>query len=154
MIVYGVLFCGQVIHTSWIKEDLLKMEGVSEDEIIEVTVPPIIDIIEWYFTKRGLLYAQDPIDAYLFLTSEIGELGDAIVHGRGEWVRNHDKEREIGPELGDILMMLYVTAKQLGADPLDEMLKKFAAKGYPDSWLVLFGSVQVVLTIWPPRPAR
>jgi NTP pyrophosphatase (non-canonical NTP hydrolase) len=58
-------------------------------------------------------------------------LADAVVHGRGEWVRNNDREREIGPEVGDVLMMLCVTAERLNVEPLEEMLKKFAKKGYP-----------------------
>jgi len=128
---YGVYFYGRITHTAWTKDKLLEIEGVSPDDIIEIPVPPIIEAVRWYFDQRGLLHAADPVDALLFLASELGELSDAVVHGRGEWVRNHEREREVGPELADVLMMLCVTAERLDAEPLDEMFKKFAKKGYP-----------------------
>jgi len=129
---YGILRDGQITHTAWTQENLLNKAGcLSPSEIVEINVPPIIEAINWYFEKRGLLYAQDPIDAFLFLMSEIGEVADAIVHTRGAWVRNNERERDFGPEIGDSLMMLCVTAQQRGVDPLDEMLKKFAKKGFP-----------------------
>jgi NTP pyrophosphatase (non-canonical NTP hydrolase) len=129
---YGILEDGKVTHTAWTREDLLLKTGhIDPKSVIEIEVPPIIEVVEWYFAQRGLFYAQDPVDAFLFLTSEIGEVADALVHGRGQWVRNHDKERNAREELGDVAMMMYVTAERLGTDPIEEMLAKFAKKGYP-----------------------
>jgi NTP pyrophosphatase (non-canonical NTP hydrolase) len=139
-ICYGLLVNGHISDTSWTKEGLTKaiQERTGDtwalDEIshliIEIEVPSIIEVVQWYFDKRELLYAQTPVKAFLFLVSEIGEIADAMVHGMDNWVRNNEREREVGPELGDALMMLCVTAERHNVDPLDEMLKKFAKKGY------------------------
>lgn len=122
----------KALEMGWNRELLAKKyEDDINVKVQEIELPPIIDAVRMYFDRRGLVYAVDPVDALMFLTSEIGELSDAIVHNRGEWVRNHDKERDAGPEIGDVLMMLCVTADRLNTEPLDEMLKKFAKKGYP-----------------------
>jgi hypothetical protein len=63
-----VLYHGKITHTSWVKAELMKIEGISPDEIVEIPVPPIIETIRWYFEQRGLLYAVDPVNALLFLT--------------------------------------------------------------------------------------
>jgi NTP pyrophosphatase (non-canonical NTP hydrolase) len=128
---YGVLYYGKVTHTAWSKSDLLKLDGVSPDEIIEIEVPPIIDSIKAYFDKRGLLYAQQPVEALLFLNSEIGELNDAIVHKMGDWVRNNERERDADMEIGDVVMMTAITAKLLGYDDVIElMFEKWRRKGF------------------------
>jgi len=87
--------------------------------------------IRRYFNERGLTYASSGLDAYLFLVSEVGEVGDAIVHSRDEWVRNHpDKTRDLKEELADAYMMLAITADLFGVDLDEALLEKMANKGY------------------------
>ena len=87
--------------------------------------------IKRYFSERGLTYASSGLDAYLFLVSEVGEIGDAIVHTRDQWVRNNpDRERELKAELADAYMMLAITADLYDIDLDDALLDKMAEKGF------------------------
>lgn len=62
----------------------------------------------------------DVIDSYIFLVSEIGEVGDALLHSnhghRGDYVRNHPKECDLDAELGDAYLMLCTLATCLDID--------------------------------------
>lgn len=87
--------------------------------------------IRRYFEDRGLVYAEKPLDAYLFLVSEVGEVADALVHGNADWVRNNpNKERRLDHELADAYMMLAITADLSGVDLDEALLEKMASKGY------------------------
>lgn len=87
--------------------------------------------IKRYFAERGLTYASSGLEAYLFMVSEVGEVGDVIVHGMGDWVRNHpDKKRNIRDELADVYMMLAITADLYDVDLDDALLDKMAEKGF------------------------
>lgn len=90
----------------------------------------IRDLIIRYYQYRGLTMPNES-QAFQFLVSEIGELADALVSSNGTWVRNNpDRERNIGEESADVLMMLYVTLMERGIDPYEELLKKFKKKGF------------------------
>ena len=92
--------------------------------------PSLVQIVQDYYTFRGLTQ-PDAGQAFLFLTSEVGELADAFVHDQAAWVRNNpDRERDVESEIGDILMMLTVFAATQGVDPRDAMLKKMRRKGF------------------------
>jgi NTP pyrophosphatase (non-canonical NTP hydrolase) len=87
--------------------------------------------IKRYFAERGLTYASSGLDAYLFLVSEVGEIGDAIVHTRDQWVRNNpDRKRELKDELADAYMMLAITADLYNVDLDQALLDKMAEKGF------------------------
>mgnify|MGYP001310960742 CR=1 FL=1 len=92
----------------------------------------IVNIVNGYFKFRN--YKEpDTTQAFLFLTSEVGELADKLVHVQSEdWVRNHpeNKNDDIAGEIGDVLMMLTKTAATLGLDPIDCMLEKMERKGF------------------------
>jgi NTP pyrophosphatase (non-canonical NTP hydrolase) len=66
------------------------------------------------------------MDSYVFIVTEVGELGDALLRTgyglRGTYVRNRVKEASIKNELGDVLLMLCTLATELGID-LDEALQ-------------------------------
>ena len=68
----------------------------------------------------------DVMDSYVFLVSEIGEVGDALIrtnHGhRGDYVRNNTKYVDVAAELGDAYLMLCTLATCLGVD-LDTALQ-------------------------------
>ncbi len=87
--------------------------------------------LDGYYEFRKMT-KPDGHQALLFLVSEVGELADAVVHGQAEWVRNTPgKERSVEDEVGDVMMMLAVTAMQMGLpDPVACMRKKLAGKGY------------------------
>jgi len=92
------------------------------------------ETIDRYYKLRGLA-RPGTVEAMLFLTSEIGELSDAIVSTLGGWVRNN-KEKEntennlsyIADEIGDVLMMLTVVADAYELDPYDCMVNKMTKK--------------------------
>ena len=98
--------------------------------VVEVEMETLPEIITRYYRYRGMAFPNE-LQSLAFLTSELGELADAIVEGDGERVRsNPDRERDPAPEAGDVLMMLYVTVMQRGIDPLNEMLAKWRRKGF------------------------
>ncbi len=81
-----------------------------------------IQLIRNYFDQRTLK-RPDTKDAYIFLVSEVGELGDALMRKEQDWVRNTpNKDVSIADELADVYMMLHVLAANQYVD-LDEALK-------------------------------
>ena len=86
------------------------------------------DIVQTYYEKRGLK-TPDPLQALLFLVSEIGELADSIVQN-SDWVRNNpSKQRVVDDEIGDVLMMLTVfSLQQTGVVPIYHMKNKINRK--------------------------
>ena len=100
--------------------------------VTEVELENLPETITRYYRYRGMNFPNQ-LQSLAFLTSELGELADAIVESDGDWVRNNpDRERDPAPEAGDVLMMLYVTVMQRGIDPLAEMLAKWRRKGFFD----------------------
>ncbi len=58
--------------------------------------PSLVQIVQDYYAFRGLTQPNAG-QAFLFLTSEVGELADAFVHDQAAWVRNNpDRERDVG----------------------------------------------------------
>lgn len=83
----------------------------------------MIDEVLRYYQARGLVMPSTD-EAMLFLVSEIGELADALISGRGAWVRNNqERERSIPDELADVMMMTLVLAYTLGVDPALKLQK-------------------------------
>lgn len=68
----------------------------------------------------------DVMDSYVFLVSEVGEVGDVLLRRgyghRGDYARNHEKEVLLEAELGDVFLMLCTLATALGVD-LDSALQ-------------------------------
>lgn len=86
----------------------------------------MLDEVLRYYQARGLVTPSTD-EAMLFLVSEIGELADALVSKRGQWVRNNpDRERSIPDELADVLMMTIVLGNALGIDPVQALREKMA----------------------------
>lgn len=107
----------------------------SEDFVLDVPlkVESPMELVNRYFAFRGLEMPSDSFHALAFLMSEVGELSDALVSSAGNWTRNNpDRERDPEMEAADVLMMLYVTMRNQGIDPLEAMLKKFQQKGFTD----------------------
>lgn len=95
---------------------------------VEQSENPLLTIIEDYYKKRNLVM-PDEDQAFKFLVSEIGELGDALVSSDGNWVRNNpDRKRDVAEEAGDVLMMLCVTLRKRGINPITAMCQKFSEK--------------------------
>ena len=90
----------------------------------------LLKIVKQYYEFRGLTQ-PDNNQAFLFLTSEVGELADAVVASQADWVRNNpDKNRSVSDEIGDVLMMLTVFANTMGIDPVEAMIEKMKRKGF------------------------
>lgn len=114
----------------WTYGNAQKVAKEDGGDVTSIYIEPLSNLVERYFKARGY---QTPTaeQAFLFLTSEVGELADALVQAQSDdWVRNNERERKIEGEIGDVLMMLVVTAKRLGIDPIEAMLNKFKEKGY------------------------
>lgn len=64
----------------------------------------------------------DVIDSYIFLVTEVGEVGDLLMrsgHSLYKYVRNSPDEatpERLAHELGDVMLMLCTLATQLGID--------------------------------------
>ncbi len=122
----------------WSLEDACRITGMTpeqaEKSLHPVEVSPLSLTVQRYFEYRGLKM-PDRTEAFLFLTSELGELSDELVQEVGGWVRNNPKEKGkgIAPEAGDVLMMLLVFAMQPDTwfDPIEAMFAKMASKGFP-----------------------
>ena len=90
----------------------------------------LVQLVQVYYDFRGLTQ-PDANQAFLFLTSEIGELADALVANQAAWVRNNPgRERVIPDEIGDVLMMLTVFAATQGIDPVEALKAKMRSKGF------------------------
>jgi NTP pyrophosphatase (non-canonical NTP hydrolase) len=92
----------------------------------------IPSMIHSYFRHRKLK-TPDALAAILFAQSEMGEVFDAVMRsgmlGEG-WVRNHERETDIGEELADTLMMLHLAADALCVDLHQTLEEKFRSKGW------------------------
>ncbi len=81
-----------------------------------------LQLIKRYFESKGITLATKK-DAYVFLVTEVGELGDAIMRQENGWVRNDPtKEVDIADEAADVFMMLWALADSYHVD-LDQALK-------------------------------
>jgi len=90
----------------------------------------LLEIVKQYYEFRGLTQ-PDNNQAFLFLTSEVGELADAFVADQADWVRNNpNKHRSVPDEIGDVLMMLTVFSITMGIDPVQAMIDKMKRKGF------------------------
>lgn len=136
--IHGVTWTQQQARTRSLElVDELKekhFDHIAEVSFTPVELGPLEKPVEEYFGFRGLTN-PDMIQAFVFLTSEIGELADKVVGLSGDWVRNNpqDKNDDVAGEVGDVLMMLTVTAANLGIDPIKAMFEKFERKGYDGS---------------------
>lgn len=88
------------------------------------------DMVREYFKHRNYV-VPDATQALHFLVSEVGELSDAHVHQQAEWVRNNPgRRREVGEEIGDVLMMLTAYAIAQGIDPVEALAEKMKKHGF------------------------
>lgn len=66
-----------------------------------------------------------PMDAWAFLVTEVGEVGDALLRlgyaQRSDYVRNTDRQPDLEAELGDVFLMLCTLATSVHVN-LDEAL--------------------------------
>jgi len=99
-------------------------------------------VVEYYNFRKLVRPNRD--QALQFLVSEIGELADANVHEQANWVRNHEKERNVADEVGDVMMMLtsYCLASGL-PDPIVCMTRKFSKKGFSISDIANGGNPEI-----------
>lgn len=112
-----------------------EVEGLVRDYgISKIDFAPLSDLVNEYYEFRKLTNPNTE-QSFLFLTSEIGELADAIVQNKAAWVRNNPdlkdgSDKKIREEAGDVLMMLVKTIENYYGDPVADMVKKFKKKGF------------------------
>lgn len=97
-----------------------------------------IEIIDLEASSIGHIIARGGVipnatQSLLWLTSEVGELADAVVNEQGDWARNNEKERSIPDEAADVLYMLLAFSYASGFSLLEAMFAKMArtAKTWP-----------------------
>lgn len=107
--------------------------GVSYS-ILPYKLPPLIDVVASYLRFAGMTMPTDARDAFTFLVTEVGELGDALARSSESFAayrRHNERSPSVAHEGGDVLKMLVVTLACLAAgDPVDGLLEKFFSKGW------------------------
>jgi len=121
---------GGPVGVYWTHEQA-KREAYVGCFIKPVDLAPLGDLVDEYFAFRTYK-TPSAQEAFLFLTSELGELADELAHGQGGWVRNNpaDKGKGLEGEIGDVLMMLIKLASTVNMDPLICMDNKMRSKGF------------------------
>jgi NTP pyrophosphatase (non-canonical NTP hydrolase) len=121
---------GQPEKICWTQQ-AAEAHGSTGAEIVRCEIDPLTVPVKEYFEYRGLKFPNAQ-EAFLFLTSELGELADELVSVVGGWVRNNPEGKGKGllGEIGDVLMMLTMVCFALGLDPVACMFEKWAAKGF------------------------
>jgi NTP pyrophosphatase (non-canonical NTP hydrolase) len=119
----------------WTREAAEIKRAAKESSIVEVELEPVTELVKAYFKHRKYK-TPDQSQAMLFLTSELGELADEVVHSMSpDWVRNNPdaKGNKMRFEFGDVLMMLVATwmATYSDGDPIEAMVEKFKTKQFP-----------------------
>lgn len=124
----------RIYEVSWEKRHYPQLDYTPGHFItIVVPIPSLTDLVKQYFAFRKLKWAETKDAAMHFLTSETGEVADALVSEEGGWIRNNPENKagkSVPTELGDVLMMATVLSSHYGVDPLQGMLAKFRTKGF------------------------
>ena len=138
---FVVMTCGGPRCVCWTRESAEeelafgRQQWKEEWRIEAVEIDSLCVPVMGYFAFRGYK-TPDPIQAFLFLASEVGELADRLVQAQSAaWVRNHPESKSADPqgEIADVLMMLTALCSALNLDPVELMLEKFKSKGFdPD----------------------
>lgn len=92
----------------------------------------MIHVILDYFRYRKLK-VPGFLPAIMFAYSEMGEIADAIMRGTwfGDgWIRNNEREVDIGSELADAYMQLELAAHALDLNLQQLLLDKMRSKEY------------------------
>lgn len=80
----------------------------------------IANLIEMYtvdWVARGKFIRPKSLrDAADFLVTEVGEVIEAVLRQEPGYVRNNDREVDLGSELADVVIMAYRTARIAGVD--------------------------------------
>lgn len=78
-----------------------------------------LKVIELRYDLEGKFPHPGPLDTWVFLVTEIGEVGDAMLrlgYGELEYLRNSQKDPDIKHELGDVMLMLCTLANHFNID--------------------------------------
>ncbi len=112
---------------------LVEIQLIATKRLVGMGVPAsdyLMQIIQEYYSARPLKMPTTVEHALFFLMAEVGELADAFVEEKDQWNRNNVRDRKMDTEIADVLMMLQVTAKLAGIDPVTSLLKKMKEKGF------------------------
>lgn len=86
-----------------------------------------------YFVHAGMTWPETR-DAVDFAVTEIGEVVDALKRKEPHWGRhNPDKDRDLGMEISQAVMMLVIAADTAGVDLMKSTHRWMQEKGFsPD----------------------
>lgn len=95
----------------------------------------LIALYKNYFAFRGMKWPPAAHDAIDFAVTEVAEALDAIKQEEGGWVRHNKKDRDLGMEISQAVMMLAIAAEMADLDIIETTYAWMRAKGYePELW--------------------
>lgn len=90
----------------------------------------LIELYRGYFEFKGMKWPDDPRDAIDFAVTEVGEVVDALKRQQEGWVRHNDRDRDLGMEISQTIMMLVIAAEQANVDVETSTYRWMREKGY------------------------
>jgi len=89
----------------------------------------LIDLYRGYFEYRGMKW-PDVRDAVDFAVTEIGETVDALKRQQEGWVRHNERDRDLGMEITQAIMMLMIALDGAEVDLERKTYDWMRQKGY------------------------
>jgi NTP pyrophosphatase (non-canonical NTP hydrolase) len=93
----------------------------------------LIKLYRDYFHFKGMRWPENSKDALDFAVTEMGEVFDAVKRTEDSWVRHNERDRDLGMEISQTIMMLLLAAHAEGIDVQEATYKWMRSKGFePD----------------------
>lgn len=92
----------------------------------------LIQLYHDYFQFKGMPWpgTRDALD---FVVTEVGECFDALKRLEDQWVRHNERKTDLGMEISQAVMMLFIAAVGSGIDVQEATYKWMRSKGFePD----------------------
>ena len=86
-----------------------------------------------FIVNQTLMVRSEEPELIRAASQKVGELVDAEMRSEEGWVRNNERSQDIEGEIGDVLFMLVVYARNRNIDPIAAMYKKMRSKGWEKS---------------------
>ena len=111
----------------------------------------LIELYRGYFEFKGMKWPDDPRDAVDFAVTEVGEVVDALKRQQEGWVRHNDRDRDLGMEISQAIMMLAIAAYQAGVEIEQATYDWMREKGYVAEY---WAGKDFVLWAYPTKQSR
>jgi hypothetical protein len=111
----------------------------------------LIELYRGYFEFKGMKWPDTAHDAIDFAVTEVAEALDACLRREASWVRHNDRERDLGMEIAQAIMMLTIAAEQDGIDLNKATYGWMRDKGYEGEY---WAGKDYVLWAYPTNQSR